>query len=298
MLRKNKKIVILFMLFLAFSLSTIIVARADSGWDSSYDSGGSWGSGGSWDSGSSWDSGGYYSGGSSFSSSSDPFDVIIPLAFFMVMFMLILYFSVKKRSNFNFMPKTIVNNTNYVDMDIAKIKEIDDKIEIEEFKKLAFDTYEKIQTAWMNFDTDTIRNLTTDELYNMYSSQLTTLKVKKQQNIMKNIEYMDAKIVNVSNENGIITVVVYLNVKCLDYVIDTKTNKTLRGSDSRRLNIEYLLTFVKASDDDKQIEKCPNCGAPVDIVASATCPYCDSVLVKNASNYVLSKKTCIGQKID
>ena len=42
--------------------------KADSGWDSSYDSGGSWDSDSSWDSGSSWDwdssSGSYHSSGS------------------------------------------------------------------------------------------------------------------------------------------------------------------------------------------------------------------------------------------
>ena len=46
------------------------------------------------------------------------------------------------------------------------------------------------------------------------------------------------------------------------------------------------------------VKKCPNCGAPVDIKASAICPYCDSTLVKDASDYVMSKKTCIGQHLE
>ena len=44
--------------------------------------------------------------------------------------------------------------------------------------------------------------------------------------------------------------------------------------------------------------KCPNCGAPVDINSSATCPYCESILVKDAADYVMSKKTCVGQYLD
>ena len=61
-----------------------------------------------------------------------------------------------------------------------KIKSIDKDLNVSEFKTKVFRTYKDIQTAWMNFDTDTIRKLTTDEIYNMYSSQLETLKLKKQ----------------------------------------------------------------------------------------------------------------------
>ena len=61
-------------------------------------------------------------------------------------------------------------------------------------------------------------------------------------------------------------------------------------------------TAVDAIDiikkENNKEEKCPNCGAPVDIVSSATCPYCDSTLVKTASDYVLSKKTALGQTME
>lgn len=294
MLRKNKKTIIFSLLVLICTLSTIMIVKADSGWDSSYDFGSSFDSGSSWSGGSSsWD---YSSSSSSggISSSGSFVDFIIYLVIIIVIILIVS----SKTAKVNKLPKTIINPIHYTDMDIEKIKEVDSEFNIEKFKTTAFNIYKDIQTAWMDFDTDTIRNLTTDELYNMYSAQLTTLKVKKQKNIMKNIEYIDSKIVNVKNNNDINTVVVYLNVKCLDYVVDEKTNNTLRGSDTNRLNIEYLLTFVKDSKNNKEIEKCPNCGAPVDIIGSATCAYCNSVLVKNASKYVLSKKSCIGQKID
>ena len=47
----------------------------------------------------------------------------------------------------------------------------------------------------------------------------------------------------------------------------------------------------KEFENNKPEEKCPNCGAPVDINSSANCPYCDSTLVKDASDYAMSKKT-------
>lgn len=287
-----------------------IATKADSGWDSDYDSGGwdsgsSWDSGGSWSSGSDWGSSGsdWYYGDSGHSSGSGFVGLFVGIIFLIVIAVIV--FSNNKPKG----PKSgssidnninISNNSNgnYQDIEQSKINEIDPNISIEGLKNKAFNIYKDIQEAWMNFDTDKIRKLTTDEIYNMYSSQLETLKLKNQKNIMKNIEYVDAKIIDITNVNGVIAINVYLRVKVLDYVINVKTNKTVRGRDNARLDIEYNLTFVKSETDNKKIETCPNCGAPVDIVSSATCPYCNSTLVKTASDYVMSKKTCIGQRLD
>lgn len=282
---------------------TPIISKADSGWDSDYDSGG-WDSGG-WDSGSDWgssDSDWHYSGGSSSSSfGSGVFGFIFGIIFLVVIITIVSNINKPKGPKSGSGSNANISGTidiDYQDIEQSKIDKIDPTINIEEFKKQAFNIYKDIQEAWMNFDTDTIRKLTTDEMYNMYSSQLETLKLKHQKNIMKNIEYVDANITNITKEDGVISVVVYLRVKCLDYVINEKTKKTLRGKDNIRLDIRYLLTFVKSETDNKKVETCPNCGAPVDIISSATCPYCDSTLVKNASDYVMSKKTCIGQRLD
>ena len=64
---------------------------------------------------------------------------------------------------------------------------------------------------------------------------------------------------------------------------------------NQKIIIEYVLSFVKSSVNNKKEEKCPNCGAPVEIVSSSTCPYCDSVIVKDSNVYVMSKKTCVSQ---
>lgn len=298
---KKKKI--LYPLILCLVVGSLLIAipitKADSGWDSSYDIGGSdWG-GSSWDGGSSWSGGSYgdshYYGSGGLSYSGSPIIFIV----FAIIVVVILVASFKKR---NAITRTMTSgsipkkNNNYSDLDIKVIQQADPSITKDDFKQMAFNIYKDIQTAWMNFDRDTIRNLTTDELYNMYSAQLDTLELKNQQNIMKNIEYVDAKIIAAEVVEGVITIKVYMNVLCLDYVINKKTNKTVRGSDTTRLDIEYVLTFVKSKDNHKKVEKCPNCGAPVTINSSNECEYCGSTLVKDAASYVLSKKECVGQR--
>ena len=300
---KKKYLYCILIVFSCLMVFYPIITKADSGWDSDYDTGGSWSSGSDWSS-SGWDYGHHSSSYSSYL----PNSPIVTVIFFIIIFVLAIIYTIKLIQKNKGIPPIedpalenlhpINGNNNYIDIEQSKINEIDPSINIEDFKKKAFNIYKDIQEAWMNFDTDKIRKLTTDEIYNMYSSQLETLKLKNQKNIMKNIEYVDAKITDIASVNDIITINVYLRVKVLDYVINVKTNKTVRGRDNARLDIEYNLTFVKSETDDKKVETCPNCGAPVDIISSATCPYCNSVLVKNASDYVMSKKTCIGQRLD
>lgn len=267
--------------------------KADSGWDSDYDSGSSSSSdwGGSDYSSSDWSSsGGDYSGGAP--------SVVTIIVVIIIIVIIVKSNNNRNGSNGSSSSKTSNNITNYKDIDTEKINSIDKDLNIEEFKNKAFNIYKDLQTAWMEFDTDTIRKLTTDEVYNMYSSQLETLKLKKQKNIMKDIELIDAKVIDIRKENNIITVDVYLNVRCYDYVIKEATKEVVRGKDNAKLNIKYKLSFIKSATNNNKEEKCPNCGAPVDIVSSATCPYCDSTLVKTASDYVLSKKTALGQTME
>ena len=304
---KNKiKKILLSILVVTLSFGLIYMpVKADSGWDSDYDSGG-WDS--DWDSGSDWDSdwdsdndydSDYYWSSSSSSSGGGSFSDFMG-ALIIVIIIIVVVYSITNNNN---RPKggssrKITKSKNYQDINIQKIASIDPSISIADFKSKVFTIYKDIQTAWMNFDTDTIRKLTTDEIYNMYSSQLDTLKLKKQKNIMKDITLEEVKIIDIKKVNNIITVSVYMRVKCYDYVIKEKTGETVRGKDKNKIIIEYILSFVKSSINNNSEETCPNCGALVDINASATCPYCDSTLVKDASDYVMSKKTCIGQQLE
>lgn len=299
MKKKLKKILIcIILLITSFSLIYMPV-KADSGWDTDYDSG--WDSGSDW--GSDWDSDYDYSwGGGSYSSGNYSGGSSWVVALVVVIIIVVIIYNNTNKNNKN-RPnsggRSMSNKSNnYSDIDVSKINEIDKDMNINEFKMNAFNIYRELQTAWMNFDTDTIRKLTTDEIYNMYSSQLETLKLKKQKNIMSDITLDEVKVIDIKKQNNVITTSVYLRVKCYDYVIKEATNEVVRGKDKDKIVIEYVLSFVKSSVNDNKEETCPNCGAKVEINSSSTCPYCDSVLVKDASDYVMSKKTCVGQHLD
>ena len=283
-----KKKFIVFLTVIGMLFSGVNLVKADSGWDSSYDSGGGWDSGG-WDSGG-WDSGGSWSSSSSGGSYSDG-DGFAFMIIFAVVVIIIIYFSINNRGGKGGSGST--NNFNkYSDIKDDRLKKIG--MDADEFKKLAFELYKSIQEEWMNFDYDGLRKHLTDELYNSYVMQLDALKVKGQQNIMKDFENIDVKITNITEESGIVNVTVYLHTAMYDYVVDNN-KKTVRGKDNHKIDIEYSITFVKASDES--LKKCPNCGAPFEGVAGGKCEYCGSTIVIGPKEYVMSKKTYIGQRM-
>lgn len=287
-MNKLKKVTIYLILFLTLIVgaNTIKITKvdADSGFDSSYDSGGSsWsGSSDSWDSSSSWDS------SDSSSGSGEPVSFtsfMIVVVIFIVVFVIANEISKRKTEE-----KQIIKSK---DMDLDLISKIDPNLNLYEFKNEAFNIYKDVQEAWMNLDDGKIRTFTTDELYNMYSMQLDTLRVKNEKNIMKEINLVTASLTNLKIENNIETATVIMTVNCYDYIVDSQ-NKVVRGNDKNKIEITYELTYIKSVGE--KVNKCPNCGAEINDDNSTTCEYCRAIITRNTSKWVLSKKQSLNQR--
>lgn len=287
-MNKLKKVTIYLILFLTLVVgaNTIKITKvdADSGFDSSYDSGGSsWGgSSDSWDSSSSWDSSDSSSGSGKPASLTS---LMIVVVLFIVVFVIENEISKRKTEK-----KQIIKSK---DMDLDLISKIDPNLNLYEFKNEAFNIYKDVQEAWMNLDDGKIRTLTTDELYNMYSMQLDTLRVKNEKNIMKEINLVTASLTNLKIENNIETATVIMTVNCYDYIVDSQ-NKVVRGNDKNKIEITYELTYIKSVGE--KVNKCQNCGAEINDDNSTTCEYCRAIITRNTSKWVLSKKQSLNQR--
>lgn len=291
-MKKRERVIfiILLLLCLFFPIHRL---SADSGWDGGYDSGGSsdWGSSSSdWGSSSSdWDSSDWSSSGGSYSSGSlDPFMVMAIIAFIVIIFVIS-----NKTSQRAMVQSTTLGRGN--PYDVNKVKAVLIDFDEDKFKEKAYELYQEIQVAWMDFDKDSIRKCVTDELYNTYSAQLSTLKIKNQKNIMKDFKLLNSSIIGMEIKEKMVSLTIKMKVECYDYVVD-KEGKTLRGNDKQKVIYEYTMTFNKGVSD--RPNKCPNCNAPLDNVNSSKCPYCDSNIINESYDWVLAKKQVLSQTIN
>ena len=174
-----------------------------------------------------------------------------------------------------------------------EVKKLDSSINMDSFMNDVFELYKDIQSGWMNFEYDKLKPLLSDELYNQYKMQLEALSLKNQQNVMHGFEYKDGGIVSIKFEGDIETVIVKLNVKMYDYVINRVNNRVLRGKKFKKIDIMYRITLERSVG--KVMNICPQCGAKVK-EGSNVCKYCNSPIVRYGRKFVMTKKENIFQR--
>ena len=177
------------------------------------------------------------------------------------------------------------------------IKKVIPTFNLHEFIKDSFSTYTKIQEAWMNFKLDEVKHLMPDEMYNMYQSQLDTLEVKGERNVMKDMSLVESHIMNVDIQNNIITVTVAYTVDQYDYIADINTGKLIRGENKKKMRVDYIMKFRKNLNDEAKLTHCPSCGAELkDYNGSGVCEFCGSKIVSDNTEWVLTEKQAVNQR--
>ena len=296
----KKKILFICLFIFTFTLMAIylnsnINVKADSGYDASYDSGSSHSSSSS--SSSSHDRDSYSSSSSSSSSShsgghGDPkiaFFITISVFAFCILFYLMMM-RLLKSSN----PHTKGNFYVFGLKEYQIYEKLGRDFDINKFIAEAFKIYYDVQIAWMNNDIDSVRNILSDELYNSYKMQLLPMQQKNEKNMMENIKLLNAAIATISFNDNKLDIQVEMDVTCIDYIINSKTGKVLRGNKYKKCKYLYMMKFSKSLNN--KIDRCPNCNAKLDDGESVTCTYCGSVVKKDTDRFVLTEKKMILQK--
>ena len=288
-MKKITKISLLFII-LCFSLSVLKV-KADSGFDSSYDSGSSYSSSSSSSSYSGSSSYDYsYSGSDGEFDSDDAASVItiftVIIVFWIILAIIVVPGSKKKNSSYDI----------YKGMSKDDVKKVlGESFDYDEFIRTAFKIYYDIQIAWMNRDIDSVRDILGDEIYNSYKMQLMPLIASDQVNVMEDIKFKNAEVstINIDNDKQIVNV--FMEVTCHDYIIDNKTKKVLRGSKKKVNYYLYKLSYERTISKDV-LTKCPKCGAPLGEGHSVKCEYCAAVITRPTDKFVLIDKKMLRQK--
>lgn len=167
-----------------------------------------------------------------------------------------------------------------------------------EFLNEGYKIYLDVQDAWMNFKLDSVRNVITDEMFNMYQSQLDIMETKGEQNIMSDFKWIDSYLKGVSVQNNSIVISAVYVIEFYDYIINQNTGKVVSGNKNQKYRVTYEMKYQKSLDKAGNIDKCPNCGAKIEDNSNgaAVCKYCGSKLVFDNMNWVLTDKKVLYQR--
>ena len=287
----------------------------DSGFDSSWDSGGwggGWDSGGSssWDWGSSdssWGDSDWSGSGYSYGNSEGGFAMFLVMAgLFGMLGVIVAIFTIisafskssnKKSSSTNSIPKPYMPSHSIItDFEVKLLEEFGYTEEsiIDE----AYKVYVNIQGAWSNNDIDKAREYLSNELYNQYKSQLATLKMKKQRNVMNSFSFVKGIVSKVRREgdDGLV-IHLTMNVNCVDYLLNEETNTVARGEKDKVWDYVYELSYELHKEGDNLVKNCPNCCAKLKGKSpTVKCEYCGSLVVRKVPKVVLIDKKMTYQR--
>ncbi len=209
--------------------------------------------------------------------------IIIDIALFICVAIIVFYVGTKRK------------NPN-IDFENLKNQDCEDKLELmglttSEFKEQAFKIFTDTLTAYMNFDEETLKQNVTGQTYFNYLNELETLKQRNEQNILKDFEKIEIKIPTAEEDNDVTVIMTYIHVILYDYIIDTNTNKVIKGSSSSKVDKEYMVTFAKDSSNDPLVI-CPNCCEKIVVHENGRCEYCNAVVDYIPDRFIITNIEC------
>lgn len=172
---------------------------------------------------------------------------------------------------------------------MAEYEQLDENFDKAELTSKLSNLYVQMQDCWQKKDISPIRPYCTDAFFTQMDNQIQRKKQQGQTNYIERIAVLSVELRGWCQEGGNDVLVARLNTRIVDYTLDDKTGKLISGSRDKEKFMVYEWDLVRTTgtktekDKPMQTVNCPNCGAPVEINASAKCPYCGSVITSRST---------------
>jgi len=180
-----------------------------------------------------------------------------------------------------------------IQAELAKIKTTDPGFNEEVFKDKAQTAFFKLQEGWERQDLSIMRPFVSDPVLSRYTNQLTDMKSRGEKDVMENIVVGHMDITDVRSDASFNYITVKIDASAADYTLNSQ-GAMIKGSKTPKGFTEYwtfLRTVGVKSDPNKQLKdnKCPNCGAALQVNATGKCEYCNAVITSGQFDWVLSE---------
>lgn len=156
----------------------------------------------------------------------------------------------------------------------------------------------KTQYAWSEQDLRPCRAFISDGVRERFELYIAMQKAENIRNRMKDVVVDESQVVSVTSDRHFDTIHVRITASAISYNEDLATKKRVSGnSDFAPISFTEIWSFsrrpgVKTHASASILQgRCPNCSGPVEIVDTAKCPQCDSIVNSGQYDWVLSEIT-------
>jgi predicted lipid-binding transport protein (Tim44 family) len=127
---------------------------------------------------------------------------------------------------------------------LSHIRQMDPSFDETRYKDLCMDNFFKIQGAWINRDMSAVKNILTQEMFNILQKDAGKLKAEKKINKLDNIAVRSVEITEAWQEGGTDFITVSILASILDYT-ESESGELLTGSKTEPVKFEEYWTFAR-----------------------------------------------------
>ncbi len=126
-------------------------------------------------------------------------------------------------------------------------QELDPLWNYDEMTNFTSDVFMRMQHAWSERDMDLVKDIVTERLYLDFKKQLDWMKVKREQNLLEDIELKKVEIIGDEDylDNELDRFTVYIKGKMIDYKISDKTMKIIENKSKKKKAFLDLYYFTR-----------------------------------------------------
>ncbi len=113
------------------------------------------------------------------------------------------------------------------------------------FRDQVSDLFFRIQAAWTGFKLEQVKDILTQEMYDVLATQAADLKARGRQNRLENVAVRGVEMSEAWQEQDQDFISVRFTANLLDYVVETASGQVVEGSDSQPVKFEEYWTFTR-----------------------------------------------------
>jgi predicted lipid-binding transport protein (Tim44 family) len=177
---------------------------------------------------------------------------------------------------------------------LAAIEAHDPGFSKEAFLEQVQRTFFIVQQAWTQRQPGLSRQVMADGLWQQHRVQIQGYIDAHKRNVLEDLAVGDLTIVGAHRDASYDTITVRVLASCADYDVDDEHGRVVRGDKQVHQWMEDW-TFQRSASattptaGGTMADKCPNCGAPLDLDLEGQCKYCRAPVSSGAYDWVLAR---------
>jgi len=151
-----------------------------------------------------------------------------------------------------------------------------------------------VEQAWTEQKPELSRRVMADGIWQQHKAQIQGYQSSGRRNVLEGLAVGKADIIAAASDQTHDTITVRILAACADYDVDVAKNKIVRGSrDIEQWTEDWV--FQRSSkattktDGGTMQQRCPNCGAPLDVDLAGVCRYCKASIMSGDYDWVLTR---------